>query len=411
MKKVLSVVLALLMLLSLATVAFASTTYEEKKNKGDYGKEHQMLPGESYRFVVSYNGNELEIESKNFKVEADMDKDTAKYVEATGSAGGCVYVKTKSTYAVDMDDPASIDIDFTLTARRDIKNDDGDVILDKGDEIGFGISYDFGNNIVYVEVEEDDPDNATTYNATTKKTAFASDDGRGWVNFDCGDIDVHMLMPRTGTVNFGVDDTDIEGIKKLSTSGSYECVTFGAKPKISGTATLSVNKRYDYVYSYNNGTLTQVNVTRNGSYNQWTVTDATLGAYVLSTTALSGTNVTAVQQPAASSSAAEVPASSSSAAPAAPSSAAPEASVAEPVEDPVEEPVEEPAEDPAEEPSSEVDITPAEPEEDEPAEAPVAEPEEKTTMLPIILLAVAAALVVAVLIALLVSRGGRRSRR
>ncbi len=400
MKKVLSVVLALLMLLSLATVALADCDYTEKK--GTYGKDGQMLPGESYRFEIEIDGTPVDVETKTFKVTADIDKDSAKYVEATGSAGGCVYVKTKNTYAVDMDDPASIDIDFTLTARKD----NTDLGIKKGDEFYFSISYDFGNNIVYVEVEEDDPDNANMYNATAPKTAFSSDGDRGWVNFDCGDIDVLMLMPRNGTVNFGANDKDIEGVKKLSTSGSYECVTFDAQPKVSGTATLSVNKKYDYVYSYSNGTLTPIKVTENGSYNQWKETDTTLGAYVLSTAPLSGTAAATQQSssaaepaPAPSSSAAPAPAPSSSAAP------APETSVSEPVSEPVEEPVEEP-ETPVEE---EIIPEPEAPVEEE--EPVVAEPEEKSSPLPVVLLIVAAALVVAVLIALLASRSGRRSRR
>lgn len=415
MKKVLMGLLTLLLALMMSVAAFAAPSYSFAEKKGTYGKEGQMMPGNSYRFALSVGGDEVDITTKDFKLEKEI-YDGKKYIDSIGLAGDCVYLKTIDTYAVNMDDPAEIDVDITLTARRDITSG-GSTIVSKGDEFSFNICYDFGLNLYYVEVEEDDPDNASTY-AVDEYTAYSSDGDRGWVNFDCGDIDVLMIMPRNGTVTFGADDATIEAVEKLykPTGGTIEFVSFNVRPKISGTATLTTNSKYQYVYSYDGSALTPVKTTESGRYRSWTVTDGTLGTYVLTTKAMPGSSTAAQESSAApsSSSAAPVqsssaaPVQSSSAAPAPSSSAAPAPSSSEPEESSAEE-VEEPVEAP--ESSKVIEEKPQEPEE-EPAGAEVKDEGEKNSSgsFPTILVVIlAVAIVAAVLIALLISKlGGSR---
>ena len=314
MKKVLMGLLALLLALMMSVTAFASGSLDYSlKKPGDLGQDGQMMPGTSYRFVIKINGTEVDVTTKNFKIEKEI-LDGKKYIDSIGAAGDCVYVKTIDTYAVNMDDPAERDVDITLTARRDITSG-GSTIVSKGDEFSFNICYDFGLNLYYVEVEEDDPDNASTY-AVDEYTAYSSDGDRGWVNFDCGDIDVLMIMPRNGTVTFGADDATIEAVEKLykPTGGTIEFVSFNARPKISGTATLTTNSKYQYVYSYDGSALTPVKTTESGRYRTWTVTDGTLGTYVLTTKAMPG-GAAAQESSAAPSSSSAAPVQSSAVAP------------------------------------------------------------------------------------------------
>jgi len=402
MKKVLSLILVLMMLVAMAVPAFAADSYDlamtEKSNK-KLGDDGQMLPGETYYIEMTDGSEDLEIDKRDFKIEFDITKGE-KYVADHGLEDGEFFITVANNHSLTVDDPGYIEFDITLTAKDDWTSRN----IEKGDKFYYSDSYDVGNDIYYVDTYEDAED-AEIYDGTGSAISFAADD-RGWVIFDCGPIDILMRLG-SRAISFDPDESKIAAIDKLAKNSVPKSVTFLAQPTISGTATFMVDDDYDYVYSFDGSKLTRIDVKEDGRYNTWKMTDVTLGTIVLSTESLAGS--VAPQ----SSSQAEAPAPESSAAPApapAPESSAapapaPETSVAEP---------EEPAEEPTVDITPEPEVEPApetEAEEEEPVEAPVEEEEPAKSTVPMILMILAAAIVVAILIALLVARSGKKSRR
>jgi len=404
MKKFLSLILALLMILAISVPTLAAEIddpYDLEMTEKSYdklGDEGQMLPGYTYYIKLTNGEYNIDVDKRDFKIEYSLEKGSSKYVESYGLEDGDFYVTVANNIDATTDDPGYIGINITLIAKADWEKRG----IEKGDEFFYNDGFDVANNIYYVETYPD-AEEAEIYDGTESNTSYTAEDERGWVIFDCGYIDILMRLTSTRTVSFDPEVVKIAAIDKLAKETVPKCVTFHAQPTISGTATYMVDSDYDYVYSFDGTKLTQIKVTEDGTKNVWKMTDATLGTFVLSEESLAGT-VAAEPAPAPESSAAPAPAP----APETPAPApAPESSVTEPVEP--EEPVAEPEDEP-------VDITPEPEVEEEPTiepeeeEEPVVE-EEPKSMLPMILLILAAATVAAILIAMLVARSGKKSRR
>lgn len=403
MKKVLSIVLAMLMLISISVPAFAAIDdpYDlemSEKSRDKLGDEGQMLPGYTYYIKLTNGDATINVDKRDFKIEFDLEKGSAKYVDSYGLEDGDFYVTVANNIDATVDDPGYIGFTINLTAKSDWEKRG----IEKGDEFYYSDGFDVANNIYYVETSPDAED-AEIYDGSESNASYTAEDERGWVIFDCGPIDILMRLTSTRTVSFDPEVVKIAAIDKLAKETVPKCVTFHAQPTITGTATYMVDSDYDYVYSFDGSKLTQIKVKEDGIHNIWQMTDATLNTIVLSEESLAGT-VAAEPAPAPESSAAPAPAP----APETPAPApAPESSVTEPVEP--EEPVAEPEDEP-------VDITPEPEVEEEPTiepeeeEEPVVE-EEPKSMLPMILLILAAAIVAAILIAMLVARSGKKSRR
>ena len=397
MKKVLMALLVCLFALLLSTTALADDLV--LKNEDDLGEEGQMVSNTSYRFVLEVDGEEIKIKD-NFRLDRDI-LEGSKYIAGVGTGKDYVYVKTAENFTVDMDNPGLIDIEIVLTARKDLD----DYGIEKGDEFTLDVLFDFGNDIRYVEVEED-PFDAPSVKGTYPYTSYSSDGERGYASFDMGDLELLMMMPRKGNVAFGYSNTAIDEVKTLyKTTGSsaIEFINFRGHPTMSGKAYMYCSNNYNYAYSYNNGTLTQLNTTEEGRYLWWEMTDKTLGTIVLTSKAMPGSPAAAPEAP--SSSAAEpapAPAPAPEPAPAPAPAPAPEP---EPEPTPEPEPIPEPEPEPEPEPAPE-------PEPEPEPEAPVVnpEPEQSKSFMPILLLIGAAAIVAAVLIALVVSRSGKSRR-
>ncbi|MBP1559465.1 MAG: hypothetical protein J6B40_07880 [Oscillospiraceae bacterium] len=406
MKKVLSLILALIMLVAMAVPAFADDGYDlvmTDKSDKKLGDDGQMLPGETYYIEMTNGTNDISVDKRDFKIEFDIVKGS-KYVADHGLEDGEFFITVANNHSLTVDNPGYIDFEITLTAKDDWTSRG----IEKGEKFYYSDSYDVGNDIYYVDTYEDAED-AEIYDGTGSAISFAADD-RGWVIFDCGPIDIQMRLG-SRAIAFDPDESKIAAIDKLAKNSVPKCVNFLAQPTISGTATFMVDDDYDYVYSFDGTKLTRIDVKEDGRHNTWKMTDVTLGTFVLSTESLAGS---VAQQP-ASQPEAPAPAPQSSAAPApapvpessAAPAPAPESSVAEPAPEP-----EEPAVDITPEPEPETEPAPeTEAEEEEPVEAPVEEEEPSKSLMPVVLMILAAAIVVAILIALLVARSGKKSRR
>ena len=400
MKKFLSLILALLMLVSISAPALAmdSSPYDLVMTDKSYdrlGDEGQMLPGYTSYIKMANDDYSIDIDNRDFKIEWDFDKGSSKYVEDYGLENGDFYITVANESSATVDDPGYIGVTITLTAKDNWEKRG----IEKGDEFSYIDGFEVYNDLYYVDTYPDVED-AEIFDGNGANVSFTAHD-RGWVIFDCGPIDILMKLSSSRAISFDPEVVKIDAVDKLAKETVPKIVTFHARPTISGTATYMVDSDYDYVYSFDGTKLTQIKVTEDGTKNIWKMTDAKLDTFVLSKEALAASAAEA-PAPAPESSAAPAPEAPAEPAPA----PAPESSVTEPVEEP-EEPVEEPADEP-------VDITP-EPEEPvmEPEEEPVpeVEPEETKSMLPMVLLILVAAIVAAVLIALLVARSGKKSRR
>ena len=169
MKKVLSLVLAFMMVLAMAVPALASNEcYLEMTEKSvkKLGEEGQMLPGYIYYFDLYID--DIEVEKSDFTIKIELDKGSDKFVESYGIEDDQLYIKVANDRSMNVEEDY-IGFEVTLKARNNYYEDDYGI--EKGDEFYCGDGYDVGNDLYYVDVAADKED-AEIYDGTNDDTSY-----------------------------------------------------------------------------------------------------------------------------------------------------------------------------------------------------------------------------------------------
>ena len=157
MKKFLSLILALLMILAISVPTLAAEMddpYDLEMTEKSYdrlGDEGQMLPGYTYYIKLTNGEYNIDIDKRAFKIEYSLDKGSSKYVEDYGLEDGDFFLTVANNIDATIDDPGYIGITITLTAKADWEKRG----IEKGDEFYYSDGFDVANNVYYVETYPD----------------------------------------------------------------------------------------------------------------------------------------------------------------------------------------------------------------------------------------------------------------
>ena len=135
MKKFLSLILALLMLVSISVPALADIDdpYDlvmADSSIDNLGDDGQMLHGYTYYYKLTNGDETIKIDKRDFKIEYELAKGCDKYVADYGLKDGKFFITVVSSSDATPDDPGYIDFKFSVTAKSDWEKRD----IAKGDE-------------------------------------------------------------------------------------------------------------------------------------------------------------------------------------------------------------------------------------------------------------------------------------
>ena len=122
MKKFLSLILALLMLVSISVPALADIDdpYDlvmADSSIDNLGDDGQMLHGYTYYYKLTNGDETIKIDKRDFKIEYELAKGCDKYVADYGLKDGKFFITVVSSSDATPDDPGYIDFKFSVTAK------------------------------------------------------------------------------------------------------------------------------------------------------------------------------------------------------------------------------------------------------------------------------------------------------
>ena len=299
MKKIIALALALIMALSMASVAFAqeaATTatpidFDIDACPTDCGvlddviTEH-LLPGEAYELGVAadltdgdkYNG-------KSWKIDADWTVGGALVdeiywdKEAGDDEKGDWVLVLNENYTI----AAAKRLEGTITFEP--KGVAKKTLGDAAEALEYTVDVEVSNHVIDVYGEED-ADDVVYADAEDNTIYVCVEDEAGYVGFNSGKLLSVLCDLESEEKVFAYNDEElIEALAEKFPEADIECYNFGSVRALQNEAELTLQADYAdqyYVYTYNKGVLEAQNYTWNSVDGVYEWNTKTLGSFVIS---------------------------------------------------------------------------------------------------------------------------------
>ena len=301
MKKIVALALALLMVLSMGTVALAADYYlEECVICGDEG---HLLPGETYPLSFLLTDYDFDSDSppmdKRWKVSTDWevggalvkavywDKDFEWDEYQGGESAAPAYLSNgeeTGAWVIEMNE------NYTIT---ELKRLEGTITFEpKGinkenglEDLEIVVADIVSNHLVEV-IGEEDADDVIYEDAENNTVYQCVEDEAGYVGFNSGKLLSVLCDLESEEKVFAYNNEEmIEALAEKFPEADIECYNFGAARTLQNEAKLTLQADYAdqyYVYTYNKGVLEAQDYTWNDVDGVYEWNTKTLGAYVIS---------------------------------------------------------------------------------------------------------------------------------
>ena len=274
MKKIIALALALVMALSMASVAFAC---EEELVSGTCILEGEhLLPGETYALEVDGLDGDT-YTAKNWKVDADW---------SVGGAlvAGIAYNKDDNVWELTLNE------NFTITALKRLEGTltfEAKGVAKKAEapDVEFEVVELVSNHVVEV-IGEEDADDVLYVDADDNTIYVCVEDEAGYVGFNTGKLLSVLCDLESEEKVFAYNDEElIAALAEKFPEADIECYNFGSVRALQNEAELTLQADYAdqyYVYTYNKGVLEAQDYTWNSVDGVYEWTTKTLGSFVIS---------------------------------------------------------------------------------------------------------------------------------
>ena len=274
MKKIIALALALIMALSMASVAFACE--EELVSGTCILEETHLLPGETYPLAVDGLDGDT-YTAKNWKVSADWEVGGAL-------VAGIAYNKDDNVWELTLNE------NFTITALKRLEGTltfEAKGVAKKAEapDVEFPIAELVSNHVVEV-LGEEDADDVLYVDADDNTIYVCVEDEAGYVGFNTGKLLSVLCDLESEEKVFAYNDEElIAALAEKFPEADIECYNFGSVRALQNEAELTLQADYAdqyYVYTYNKGVLEAQDYTWNSVDGVYEWTTKTLGSFVIS---------------------------------------------------------------------------------------------------------------------------------
>ena len=309
MKKVLPIVLATSLILSMSAMPTMAATLELVTSSGsdsdELGWDDQMLPGNEYHFdlVNDYgfmlwetaeggtnSDDPVELSTSNFRVSTDWDTGSA-LVKSVKIDNDCEHLVITLNENYTISEAKDLEGTITLELRDDMYGQSGGLVED-GTEYDFDFTAEVYNNLDDSVDGGDSRDDATEIDVEDNTIYQMS--SSGWVEF-CGDgnrlssVKARLAEDKKVFAYFNEDPVDEIEDMYYDLDADINYINFVGSPSLGSNATVAIQGDYSdqyYLYEYTGGQLEEIDADWNDDDGTYEFTTSRLGTYVLSDTAL-----------------------------------------------------------------------------------------------------------------------------